>query len=155
MSRFLRFTLIALAVVLLTMVGTGVVLAAGVAASVATDGLVMVSVHEKTPDGVHFTAPIPASLLSLGVSIAGSAADEQLADARAQLEPFAPALLAALDHLADADDVELVRVEDGEDLVTVFKQGGQLVIDVDSDDARVHVTVPLHLVRQVISSIAS
>ena len=155
MSRFIRFSLIAAGACLLMMVGTGVVLAAGVATAVATDGLVMVSVHEKTPDGVHFTAPIPASLVGLGLTIAKNADDGSLDEARSQLEPVAPALLVALDQLEDAEDATLIHVVDGDDLVTVQKSGGTLVIDVDSDDARVHVGVPLRLVRQVISSLSS
>jgi hypothetical protein len=153
MQKALRLFLIFFAASMLLICSTGVVLAASVATSVATDGLVVIRVHEKGPDGVHFTAPIPASLVGLGASFAHRAAAEDLDEARRQLEPYRDTLHQALAGLEDAGDVTLVTVEDGTDHVQIAKRGRNLVIDVDSDDAEVHVTVPLPLVRQVVESV--
>lgn len=154
MRTILRYSLVALAACLLITASAGVALAAGVATSVAVDGVVMVRIDEKHPDGLHLTLPLPAALVGAGLRLAESQAGEELESARAELAPFHSAFVGALDALAAAEDAVLVEVDDAGDHVLIRKRGSSLVIDVDSSDAEISVSVPLPLARRVVESLA-
>lgn len=127
-------------------VGTGVALAATVAAS----GIVTVRVQESGPDGVRLFVPVPAAALDLGLGVATLAIPAgELAGLRAEAAPYHEALGALARGLEDCPDATLVEVVTDRESVRVTKRGGTLVIDVDADDGRVRVALPARTLTKV------
>lgn len=150
-NRFTRLA-VALAVALaVTVAGAGTALAA----SVVTSGVVTVQVDEGGPDGTDLYLPMPAALVDFGLGVAALAmpADE-MARMRREMEPYAPTIQGLADELERMPDAVLVEVTSDRDHVTVEKRGGHFVIDVDSDDAQVHVTVPARTISRVVEFVA-
>ncbi len=143
---------------LVAAVAAGLILSTGVAlaAVVLGSGVVMVKVHDKSPDGIHLTAPVPAALVDLGlalVPLAPIAAD--LGAVRSEIEPWGPALEALADELARCPDATLVEVEDRGERVRVSKRGGKLRVEVESRDADVQVSVPVRLVVRALKLLST
>jgi hypothetical protein len=72
---------------------------------------------------------------------------------RRELEPIRPILHDLTQELEDAESCTLVKVHSKDADVWVVKDGRYLVIDVDSTDARVHVSFPINLAERVLNSI--
>lgn len=149
MKRLLRFAIISFGIFAALIAGTGVALAATVAAT----GFVMIEVKDKGNDGVSFTAPVPAALVDAGLGIAQVAAADELAQARRQLEPYSAVIENLFDELDQADSFTLVSVETPEETVWVGKEKGKIIVDVDAPDATVHVSLPLSLAERVLGSL--
>lgn len=124
----------------------GTLVAAGVLA--AGTGLVRIYVLEKKPGGDHVNLMIPAALVPLGMKLLPAKERQRAA---AQLEPWLPAIEAASRQLARVPDAVLVEVESRDERVSIRKLGGALVIDVDSPQESVHLSVPLKLFAAVAS----
>jgi len=91
-------------------------------------GTVTVSVHEKKPNG------------ALGMRLAPA---EDLADATAEVRPWLPAIKLASEELARCPDTTLVEVISPAEKVAIRKNGDSIVIETDSLEERVRVSVPL------------
>lgn len=127
-------------------VGTGVALAATVAAS----GIVTVRLQESGPDGVRLFVPVPAAALDLGLGVATLAIPAgELARLRAEAAPYQGALAAVARGLEECPDATLVEVVTDRESVRVTKRGGTLVVDVDADDGRVRVALPARSLTKV------
>ncbi len=149
MRKVLRVILIMVGVFAFLLVGTGVALAA----TVLHSGLVVVKVHDKGPDGVHFTIPVPASLLQAGMSIAVQNTDEaEMQRVRAQLAPWRPALSESLDQLRDVDDFTMVNVDGPDEHVSIRKHGNAWIVDVRSSEADVYISMPLGLLESALEA---
>ena len=141
MSRLGRFFR-ALGKILLVMAGFFLV---GVAL-LYSQGAVSVSVHEKQPGGHTIWVPVPALAVTQGIRFVPR---KDLRNATRELRPYLPAIRIATEELARCPDTRFVEVQDAEDHVVISKQGGLLVIDVDSNDATVHVSFPIEVVPAV------
>ena len=118
--------------------GLGVVVLGG--AIVYNAGAVRVSVLEKKPDGEHIHLVLPAAVVPVALKFVP---EEKLRYASEKLRPWLPAIKVASEELARCQDGPLVLVEGSDEKVSITKQGGSLVIDVDSPDENVHVSFPL------------
>jgi hypothetical protein len=152
MSRTARvFTALGLAV-LMTFLGTGVALAATVAAT----GLVTVQIEEAGPEGVRLLVPVPAALLDLGLAVATLAVPgDELRQLRAEAAPFQPVLAAIARGIEECPDATLVEVVTDRESVRVTKRGNTLVIDVDAEDAEVRVALPARTLTRVARFLAA
>jgi hypothetical protein len=103
-------------------------------------GTVTVSVENKKPDGPHVYVPVPAVAIPLGMRFAPA---EDLAGAATQVRPWLPAIKAASEELARCPNTTLAEVTSAEEKVRIIKDGDSIVIDVDSPEENVHVSVPL------------
>lgn len=133
--------------------GAGVVMFGGmvaVGAAVYQAGAVRVSVDEKTPDGHHIHLIAPAVAVPIGMRFVP---DHALRHASSRLRPFLPAIEIAVTELEKYRDFTLVEVEDARDHVKIRKLGQTMVIDVDSNDATVHVSFPLRSVMSALHRI--
>ena len=139
----LKPALLVLAVLLAT-----VVAAAAVAFSAGT---VRVHVVEKKPDGVRVNLLLPAVVVPVGLRLLPESERRKMA---AELGPLLPALEAASRELALCGDFTLAEVRDHGDHVSVRVSGGSLFLDVDSDEATVHLSVPLKLVARLAADLA-
>ncbi len=64
------------------------------------------------------------------------------------VEHYLPAAQKALDELAAQPDFVLVEVQSRDETVVVRKEGRSLRVVIDSDEARIDVTVPLSTVKE-------
>ncbi len=113
-------------------------------------GAISVSVTEKQPGGHHLWVPVPALVVPVGLRFVPR---EDLREAAAKLRPWLPAIRAASVELEKCDDARLVEVKNHEEHVTIEKHGGYLVIDVDSEEEKVHVSVPLAIAAEAVEEI--
>ena len=60
-----------------------------------------------------------------------------------------PILRAVTREISKMPDVEIVSVETSTETVSVIKRGRNLIIDVDTPDEEVHVTVPIKVMESV------
>lgn len=122
----------------------GMALVAGAVAFSA--GSVRVRVMEKKPGGDHVNLVLPALAVPLGMKLMP---EEARREATAQMRPWAPAIRAAAETLADSPDAVLFEVQDPHEYVRIEKRNGKLLIDVDTDAETVHLSFPLRLLAGV------
>jgi hypothetical protein len=134
----------------LFLLGVLVIVAAG--AAVYNAGAVRIAVHSKEPGGVDIDLPVPVTLLSAGLSFIP---DEDRADIARELRPWMPAIQTALEELSRCDDGPLVEIDGPDEHVRVVKEGRKLVIDVDSPEATVHLSVPLGAIPGLIHKLGA
>ena len=140
--------MIVLGKIVLGMAGVGL---AGVGV-LCSEGLVQVKVIEKEPQGHHINVIAPAILAPIAVHFAPQ---RDLEHAARDIQPYLPAIRAALDGLRDTDDVVFVEVKDRDEHVQVSKSGGSIVVDVDDEGETVHVSTPIRAISSTIEQLAA
>jgi hypothetical protein len=140
--------MIVLGKIVLGMAGVGL---AGVGV-LCSEGLVQVKVIQKEPQGHHINVIAPAILAPIAMHFAPS---RDLAHAAQQIQPYMPAIRAALDSLRDSDDVVFVEVKERDEHVLVSKSGGSIVVDVDDAGETVHVSTPIRAISSTVEQLAA
>jgi len=140
--------MILLAKIALGIAGVGLA-SAGVLCS---EGVVNVKVVEKQPQGFHIHVVAPAMLAPIAMHFAPH---RDLAKAAREIQPYMPAIRAALDGMRDSDDVMFVEVKEPGEHVEVAKSGGSIVVDVDDAGATVHVSTPIRAISSTIDQLAA
>jgi hypothetical protein len=79
--------------------------------------------------------------------------DRLCLEASEEMERWGPAIRVACNELTRCEDGVFVEVESYDETVLIAKRGKALVIDVESEDESVHITVPLATVKHVVSKI--
>jgi hypothetical protein len=125
------------------MVGTGVL---------SSEGLVRVKVIEKEPQGLHINVVAPAILAPMAVHFAPK---RDLAQPARNIQPYMPAIRAALGDLRNTDDIVLVEVKERDERVRVLKSGGSIVVDVDDASETVHVSTPIRAISSTVEQLAA
>ena len=140
--------MILLAKIALGIAGVGLA-SAGVLCS---EGVVNVKVVEKQPQGFHIHVIAPAMLAPIAMHFAPR---RDLAKAAREIQPYMPAIRAALDGMRDSDDVVFVEVKEPGEHVEVAKSGGSIVVDVDDAGETVHVSTPIRAISSTIDQLAA
>jgi hypothetical protein len=132
----------------LSLAGTAV---AGVGL-LCSQGTIQVNVIEKRPEGHHIHVMAPALLLPIGMHFAPK---EGISEASAEIQPWLPAIRAALAQLRECDDIAFVEVKEPGQQVRVAKSGGSLVVDVNSEEQSVHVSAPIRAISSAVEELAA
>ena len=142
-GRFTRFVAITLIVLLMPFFALGT--------AIAATGTVTVQVHERGPDGVRLYIPVPALLADVAVALAPLVipADE-LAEMRREIAPYREGLEALAAELEDMPSGVLADITSGGEHVRVTKTWRSFEIDVESDDAEIHIAVPARLLSRAL-----
>ncbi len=120
-------------------------------ATVAATGTVQVSVREKGPDGTHLWIPVPAIFFDAALFAAPRLIPpEDMADIRADIEPFLPAMRQLAQAIDDLPNATLVEVESPGEHVKIAKRYGSFHIDVHDRDSDVHVQLPARLASRAL-----
>jgi hypothetical protein len=128
---------------MLKMVLIGAVAVPALAAgSVAATGVVVVDVREGH-GGQHIVVPVPLALAQFAASFVPE--EKTRLHIPPEAEQYLPVAREVLTALAQADDGELVRVEEPGQKVSIRKEGGLVRIRVDDGDQHVNVQVPIAL----------
>ena len=136
LSRFLAFALICLLTPIFVF-----------GATVAATGFVQVSVDERGPDGANLFIPVPAIFFDIALFAAPRMMPpEALADAKAEIEPYLPALRQLAEELDNLPDATLVEVKSPTEHVKISKRFGSFYVEVHDQDADVSVKVPARLI---------
>lgn len=125
-------------------------LAVGVtAASIYRSGTIAVDVEPS--DGSQISVHVPAALINLAIAVVPHQVQvDALEDAAREVEPFLDAVHALGDELADLPDFVLVEVTGADEHIRIEKLDGRLIVLVESDDERVHVSVPVRTVERLV-----
>lgn len=133
----------------LTIIFAAVVVASTLAIGAVTyrAGIARISVHDKSADGVRISLGVPMILLEATLPLMPR---PDMGPASEEAARWWPVLEAACVGLEDAPEGVYVEVDDDDDHVRIAKEGSSFVIDVDSDDATIHVSVPVRSFQAVL-----
>ena len=133
---------------MLKMVLIGAVAVPAIAAgSVAATGVVVVDVKEPR-GGQHIVVPVPLALAQVAAAFVPE--DKMHLRLPREAEQYMPVARQVLTALADAEDGELVRVEEPGKKVSIRKEAGVLRVSVDDGSEHVKVQVPISLALSVL-----
>lgn len=125
------------------------------AAAVYEAGSIAVHVHEKHGNRTSIHLWIPAVFVHAGLMVVP---DVQWQKARhddcRELRKWWPIVESSLAGLSRCPDGEYVLVESDEENVRVAKIGGAVIVDVETPDESVHLSVPLGVVKSVARHLA-
>ncbi len=114
-------------------------------------GTVQLQVHRKEAGGIrHIFLPVPVSVLHLGLYFLPK---NEVSKVASELEPWRPALKVALSELQQIPDTVLLKVEKRNETVEITKEDESLVIDIDTSQESVHLSVPLKAIRSLLERI--
>ena len=117
-------------------------------------GMITVDVAEKSTAGGRVRLVLPGVLLHAGTCALRFVPDHELIEVRREIDEFAPMIEAIAEELDAMPDTTLVRVESEDEYVYIRKRDGQLVIDVETADEDVHVSIPIGAVVELIEALA-
>lgn len=129
-----------------------VVLGAALALSVHRAGMLEVDVRAKGPGGCDVTGiRVPAALAHVALVFIP---DHAFGHACEEMRRWVPLISEGCSQLSKCPDFTLVEVRSRDEWVRIRKRGRTLVIDVDSDCERVHISVPIGVARAFAKRIA-
>lgn len=114
-------------------------------------GIAVVSVHDKV-HGKHVFVPVPVGLMNLGLNMIPG---EMLSQVRNDLGPHKKVVQSLANELENIPDTDFVDVQSRDGHVLVSKSGGNLVIDVQTPEETVYVSVPIRSTGNIVSKLAS
>jgi hypothetical protein len=154
MSRGLKILTVALGVVAILFVGTGML----VAATVIQAGMVTLQVQERHGDDFgNFSVAIPAGLLYAGLAIAPSLSEEveaELDGVRRELDEIGPELAGILADLESCPDAVLLEARRPGEHVRIEKRGDKLNIHVRDAHSNVKISVPAGLMSRLAAAVS-
>lgn len=136
---------VTIAIVLLTL---GV--ASAVWALVIKPDAILVGVVEKGWHGDRVSVAIPAGPVEAVVKVAVLGHCQGIPE----VEEWRPALESIAASLNGVQNATLVAVTTDDESVRILKQNGELRIEVDTDDARVHVNFPASTTKAIFDAIS-
>jgi len=125
----------------LMFVGMGIV--------VYQSGILIVNVHDKAA-GKHIFVPVPMLLADFGLNFVPNHARMRIHD---EVGPHSKMVAAMAEQLSRCPDGTFVEVESGRDHVVVRKSGGDLIVEVNSENEEVYLQLPLKPVGRIIEKI--
>jgi len=116
------------------------ILVAGAAAATYRAGLVRLYVEEKRPGGDNVKIIVPGILLTTGLKFVP---EQRLREGLGDARPWLPVAAALAKELRNYPDASFIEVSSGQDQVRISTRSGVLLVDVNSAEETVHVSMPL------------
>lgn len=138
----------------ITLIGLAIYLTIGlaVAAVLQQTGLLVVRVQDKVNQKNIFV-PVPMLLVSGAIHLIPNTkldlARERLDQEKIQW------VMAATDELARCPDANFLEVQTATEQVLIAKRGSNLLLDLDTPENRVYVSVPIHAARNALTNLLS
>ena len=110
-----------------------------------------VALVEVENDDVDLMLPVPMGLLNIGLTLAPYLTGEPIMPDMSEHRDF---LHLVADQLRQLPDATFIEAKDGGERVTISRRGGHFIIDVDSTDDRVHVSLPVEATARLLDRIA-
>ncbi|HEY7161748.1 MAG TPA: hypothetical protein VH815_10840 [Acidobacteriota bacterium] len=114
-------------------------------------GIAVINVHDKV-HGKHVFVPVPVGLMNLGLNMIPG---EMLTQVNQELGPHRKIVQSLATELENMPDTDFVEVQGKHEHVLVSKKGGNLIIDVQTPDETVYVSVPIRSTGSIVSKLAS
>ncbi len=109
------------------------------------------TVEFESPDSPSIYLPVPLAAVD---AVMAFVPEEDLADARRELEQYRPVIEAVLSELRNCPDVTLVEVMERDEMVLVVKEGAELRINVDRrGHERVRVRIPVEGIQHTFAAL--
>lgn len=112
---------------------------------------VVVRVHDRGPDGMKIWLPLPIELAQAALWFVPDY-EKYFDTDTVQIERFRPLAQALLEALEEVDQVELVRVNEGDQTVVVRKAGTDIEINVQTDREEVKVRLAMRTLQGLVDS---
>jgi len=148
MPRGVRWVLVIALACVLTL---GLTIGATVNAAVSA-GTISVLVQPRDGGEIHVAVPAAAANLAIAaIELAPGNTwmiDEAPPEAIEAIDRYMPFAQDALDALADQPDFVLVEVDSDGEHILVEKRGRKIVVEIDTDDQRIKVSLPLSTVKE-------
>jgi hypothetical protein len=116
-------------------------------ATVAATGVAWVDVREGGKEGQRIVLPVPLILADVASAFVP---DKQIQMNMGEARQYLPLAREMMEVLRDCPDAELVKVEEGDEEVTIAKSGDVLKIRVHTPGENVAVNVPLSALTEII-----
>lgn len=116
------------------------------------EGVIRVDVDEARHGGSHVHFWVPATAVSLGLSVTPR---RHLEKAAREVRPYLPVLRSAVQELKRYQNAEFVDVQDKDQHVHIGMQDGKLQIDAVQPDESVHVRIPIETIEDVADHLES
>lgn len=114
-------------------------------------GILIVDVNDKVA-GHHVYLPVPMLLADVGLTLMPSSSYQDL---QRELGPHREVLKALSRELANCPDSTFVEVQTRQENVKIAKEGDDLIVNVVSPDANVHIEVPLSSTERIFSKLTN
>jgi hypothetical protein len=130
---------------------TMLVVAGSVAAYQAFGGMgtLVVDVHEKMPGGDLVHIEIPAVLIPITMLCVPDHAFIECHADDEDMRYAGPIMRAVSRELQKMPDTEIVSVETSDEFVSIIKEGNNIIVDVDTREETVHVSIPIRAMESV------
>ena len=143
MKSFLKIFLIVWSVMIL---GAAIVSVLAFVA-IRDTGFMNVSVRDGH-EGVTVRVPVPVLPVHVVANVVGSL-PVRVTWSNSDVDNIGPALTSMLEEIESAPDATLLSIDDGGDRVTVRKEDGLFVVNVDDGWDEVKITVPVRTARKI------
>jgi hypothetical protein len=114
-------------------------------------GIAVINVHDKV-HGKHVFVPVPVGLMNLGLNMIPG---EMLSQVSNDLGPHRKVVQSLADELENIPDTDFVDVQGKDQHVLISKSGRNLIIDVQTPEETVYVSVPIRSTGNIVSKLAS
>jgi hypothetical protein len=114
-------------------------------------GFAVINVHDKV-HGKRVFVPVPVGLMNLGLNMIPG---EMLSQVNQELGPHRKIVQALATELENIPDTDFVEVQGKHERVLVSKSGGNLIIDVQTPEETVYVSVPIRSTGNIVSKLAA
>ncbi len=122
------------------------------AAATYRAGLVRVSVEEKRPGGDNVKFIVPGILLTTGLKLVP---EQHLREGLRDVRPWLPVAAAMARELERYPDASFIEVSSAQEQVRISTRSGVLLVDVNSPEETVHVSIPLATLADLTAELAS
>jgi hypothetical protein len=114
-------------------------------------GIAVVNVHDKV-HGKRIFVPVPVGLMNFGLNMIPG---EMLSQVRNDLGPHRKIVQSLANELENLPDTDFVDVQSKNERVLVSKNGRNLIIDVQTPEESVYVSVPIRSTSSIVAKLAS
>jgi len=150
MSRLGKVLLIAVVAVAALIVNT-TLLAGIVVYRASRNATAVVRVQEKHPGGANLWIPVPVGLARVALHFVPR---EDLPQLDPEARRYLPVARRIAQELAVAPDGVLVEVRSDDEQVLIVKRGGDLVVEVESLDEHVRVSLPAAALDEILGDVS-
>jgi len=114
-------------------------------------GIAVISVNDKVHSKRVFV-PVPVGLMNLGLNMIPG---EMLSQVRNDLGPHKKVVQSLANELENMPDTDFVEVQGKDQHVLISKNGRNLIVDIQTPDETVYISVPIRATGNIVSKLAS
>jgi hypothetical protein len=114
-------------------------------------GIAVINVHDKVHSKRVFV-PVPVGLMNLGLNMIPG---EMLSQVNQELGPHRKIVQSLANELENMPDTDFVDVQGKDQHVLISKNGRNLIIDVQTPDETVYVSVPIRATGNIVEKLAA